>query len=144
MTEAFMINSSSGIVVSVNLRADTVPCINSPLRCLKRSISWPIRTNTRMSLMPVKFSCITPFTVSILACTSRNLADVFFIIQITNHTNSGTVTTSNKPSLKLTTRAIIMLPVTSRGTLVAKRRLMNTISCSCVMSPVNLVIKEEA
>ncbi|MNJ50623.1 hypothetical protein D3C77_459020 [compost metagenome] len=69
--------------------------------------------------------------------------DVFFIIHIIKTASTGAVTVSSRPSFTFTTRAIMMLPVTTSGTRVAKRRLMNTISCSCVMSPVRRVMRDE-
>ena len=48
MIHTFIISNMNGIVVSVRRSAEIVPFISLPLNPAKRSISWPIRTKTRM------------------------------------------------------------------------------------------------
>lgn len=128
MIQTFIISSMNGIVVSVRRSAEIVPFINLPLKPAKRSISWPIRTKTRISRMPVRFSWMTPLTASSLRCTLRNSSAAFLIIHTTTMSSTGTMTTSSRPNLGFTITAIIMLPITTRGTRVMKRRLMKTVS----------------
>ncbi|MNJ36294.1 hypothetical protein D3C77_310770 [compost metagenome] len=93
--------------------------------------------------MPVRFSWMTPFTVSIRCCTARKRIEAFFIIQAMKIASTGAVTVSSRPNFTLTIKAIMTLPVTTSGTRVAKRRLMNSISCNCVISPVRRVMSDE-
>ncbi|MNI63097.1 hypothetical protein D3C73_1184440 [compost metagenome] len=53
---AFTISIMSGAEVSVSRKAPTVDFISSPLDAANRAISWFMRTNTRISRMPVRFS----------------------------------------------------------------------------------------
>ncbi|MMZ68800.1 hypothetical protein D1872_315350 [compost metagenome] len=86
---------------------------------------------------------MTPLTASSLRCTLRNSSAAFLIIYTTQSSSTGTMTTSSSPSFALTTTAIITLPITTSGTLVMKRKLMNTVSCTWVISPVRRVISDE-
>ncbi|MNN95456.1 hypothetical protein D3C81_2142660 [compost metagenome] len=86
---------------------------------------------------------MTPFTSSTLLCTIRNNAEDLRITHVRTTISSGSVTASKSPSLTCTTSAMITLPSTTSGTRVMKRSAINTVSCSCVTSPVSRVISEE-
>ncbi len=96
--ERFMISMSTGIIRANSRFTLRVVWVRSVFASANRACSCSVRTNARITRMPVRFSRSTRLILSILTCIARNSGTARTITAAMTTIMMGTITSSSSDS----------------------------------------------